>query len=74
MQRAVLSATLEALCEADCPGSVTHLPFAWPEPASDVHWHPKEPSPIIQLLGRDPTLFQRVLDGDIPPEASIREP
>lgn len=73
-QRAVLAATLEALREADRPGTVTHLPFAWPERASEVHWHPKEPSPIVQLLGRDPTLFKRLLDGQIPPEASIRQP
>ncbi len=72
-QRAVLSAALDALHDAVRPGTVVHLPFAWPEPASDVHWHPKEPSPIIQLLGQDRTLFERLLDGDIPPQASTRQ-
>jgi hypothetical protein len=72
-QRAVLSATLDALHDAERPGTVVHLPFAWREPASEVRWHPKEPSPIIQLLGQDPTLFKRLRDGNIPPEASKRE-
>ena len=72
-QRAVLRATLEALRDAEAPGAVVHLPFQWPEPPEQVHWHPKELSPIVQLLARDPSLFKRLLEGEIPTEASRRE-
>ena len=72
MQGAVLRATLDALRDAAVPGTIVHLPFEWPESPAEVHWHPKEPSPIIQLLARDPSLFQRLATGDIPPEASRR--
>ena len=71
-QRAVLRATLDVLSDAAAPGTVAHLPFEWPESAAEVRWHPKEPSPIIQLLAGDPSLFQRLVAGDIPPEASRR--
>ncbi len=73
-QRAVLAATLEALRDAGGPGAVIHLPYEWPEPVDQVHWHPAEPSPIVKLLGQDPGLFRRLVDGDIPPEASRRIP
>lgn len=72
-QRAVLAATLDVFRDAERPVTVIHLPFRWPETADATHWHPKEPSPIIQLLGRDPTLFRRLRDGDLPPEASRRD-
>lgn len=72
-QRAVLRATLEALRDAGSPGTVVHLPFEWPEPLDRVHWHPKEPSPIVQLLGRDPSSLKRLVEGRIPTEASNRE-
>lgn len=71
-QRAVLDAALAALRDAAAPGTVIHLPFEWPESPAEVHWHPKEPSPILQLLARNPSLFQRLASGDIPPEASRR--
>ncbi len=72
-QRAVLRATLEALRDAEGPGSVAHLPFEWPEPPDQVHWHPTDPSPIVQLLGREPSLLGRLIEGDIPPDASRRD-
>lgn len=71
-QRAVLRATLDALRDTAAPGMVIHLPFEWPESPAEVHWHPKEPSPIIQLLAGDPSSFRRLAAGDIPPEASWR--
>lgn len=71
-QRAVLWATLEALRDAERPGSVVHLPFEWPEPPDQVRWHPKEPSPIVQLLGREPSLLRRLLEEGVPTEASRR--
>ncbi len=72
-QTAVLQATLEALRDAD-PGGVIHLPFEWPEPADQVHWHPAEPSPIVKLLGRHPELFRQLVEGEIPAAASRRDP
>ncbi|MEX2224000.1 MAG: hypothetical protein WEG40_19600 [Candidatus Rokuibacteriota bacterium] len=71
-QGAVLQATLDALRDASEPGNVAHLPFEWPEALHQVHWHPQEPSPIIKLVSRDPSLYQRLASGDIPPEASRR--
>ena len=73
-QRAVLRATLEALRDAETPGAVAHLPFDWPEPPGEVHWHPAEPSPILKLLSREPALAKRLLDGDVPAEAGRRNP
>lgn len=65
-QLAVLRATLNALEEAEAPGTVVHLPFDWPEPPEQVHWHPKEPSPIVKLLSQHPELYQKLLTGEIP--------
>jgi hypothetical protein len=73
-QRGVLGATLEALSAAAAVGTVTHLPFVWPEPPDQVHWHPKEPSPISRLLGSDPSMFKGLVSGAIPAAASRREP
>lgn len=73
-QRAVLAATLEALNDAERPGTVTHLPFVWPEAAADVHWHPAEPSPILKLLAAEPTLARTLVTGEIPAQASRRDP
>lgn len=73
-QRAVLRATLDALRDISAPGSVVDLPFRWPEPPDQVHWHPKEPSPIGRLLASDPSLFKRLITGEIPAAASRRVP
>lgn len=73
-QRAVLWSALEVLRDAQYPGTVTHLPFKWPEPVDQVHWHPAEPSPILKLLKQNPMLFGRLVEGHIPPEASRRDP
>jgi hypothetical protein len=73
-QREVLLATLMALRNAQVPGTVTDLPFRWPEPAAEVHWHPKEPSPIVRLLAADPPLFGQLVAGKIPAAASRRIP
>lgn len=71
-QRAVLRATLDVLCTAPAPGTVTHLPFAWPEAPDQVHWHPKEPSPISRLLTGEPSMLKRLVSGEIPAAASRR--
>lgn len=46
-QRAVLLESITFLQEAEKPGAVRHLPFKWPEPPKDTHWHPSEMSPIV---------------------------
>ena len=73
-QRAVLRATLETLRDATVPRAVVDLPFGWPEAPDEVHWHPKEPSPIRRLLAGDPSLFKRLVAGEIPAMASQRAP
>lgn len=73
-QRDVLCATLMALRNAEIPGTVTGLPFRWPEPPAEVHWHPKKPSPIGRLLAGDPSLFKQLVAGQIPAAASRRVP
>lgn len=73
-QRAVLSSTLDVLVKAKAPGTVIDLPFEWPEPAEQVHWHPTEPSPIVKLLGSDPERFRQLVAGEIPAAASRRTP
>lgn len=65
-QMAVMRTTLRALEEADRPGVVIHLPFEWPEAPEAVHWHPKEPSPILKLLREKPELAQRLMHGELP--------
>ena len=72
-QRAVLRATLEVLRAAPAPGTVTHLPFVWPEAPDQVHWHPKAPSPISRLLAGNPPMFERLVSGEIPAAASCRD-
>lgn len=73
-QRAVLGTTLEVLATANDPGAVIDLPFEWPEPAAETHWHPAEPSPIVKLLGRDPERFRQLVAGETPAAASRRDP
>jgi hypothetical protein len=70
----VLRATLEALRDAAAPGTVTDLLFRWHEPPDQVRWHPKEPSPIGRLLASDPSLFRRLVAGEIPVAAARRIP
>ncbi len=73
-QRVVLSAALDVLVNADRPGTVIDLPFEWPEPVGQVHWHPADPSPIAKLLGGDPERFKQLVAGTIPAAASRRDP
>lgn len=73
-QRAVLRATLKALRDAASPGSVIDLELSWPEPPDQVHWHPREASPLSRLLASDPSLFRRLAGGEIPRAASQRQP
>ena len=60
-----------ALRNAQIPGTVTDIPVRWPEPAKEVRWHPKEPPPIGRLLAANPSLFARLMAGEIPIAASL---
>jgi hypothetical protein len=73
-QRAVLRATLAALTTAPASRAITHLPFVWPETHDQVHWHPKESSPISRLLASALSMLKRLVSGEIPAAASRREP
>lgn len=62
---AVLEATLQALAETSKPGTVTPLPFTWPQDL-EVENHPEEAPPIVQAIKRRPWLYRKLLKGDIP--------
>ena len=65
-QRAVLRATLEVVTRARSPGTVTQLPFRWPQSLRDAHADPAVPPPIVQLVKRKPWLAVKLLARDIP--------
>jgi len=65
-QRAVIRATLDALATIATPGQVVHLPFVWPEPVRDVHWHPRTAPPITKLCKRKPWNYLRLVKGNFP--------
>ena len=73
-QRAVLRAALGALEEVETPGTVTTLPFTWPEPAKQVRRQPlADPPPIAKLLHAKPWLYFKLVSGEIPLPAGIVE-
>jgi hypothetical protein len=53
-QTAVLTATFQAACAIDRPGSVEHLPFRWQRSESPSRSHPPAPPPIATYLKRHP--------------------
>lgn len=67
-QLAVLTETLWALTEIKKPGSVVHLPFEWPEAASELNAHPKEDPPIVKYLLKHlwqlPNFFSRKIPNE----------
>lgn len=67
-QRAVLSATLEALAAAQGPGEITHLPFTWHEPRAQAikNSHPHPAPPITSFIKRKPWLMAKFLRGKLP--------
>ena len=65
-QKAVLRATLHALETMAQPGSVTHLPFEWPEPPKQVRNHPLEDPPIARYLARNPWFLPKLLSRNVP--------
>ena len=50
-QAAVIGDALRVLAEAREPGTVVHLPYAWPDfERWKREWQPEKPSPIIRML------------------------
>ena len=72
-QRAVLRATLQLLEAASAPDHYVELPFAWPETVAQARNASKDipPSPIAQLLQREPWLLPKLYSGRIPTSPSI---
>ena len=67
-QRAVLRATLDLLERATGPDHYVELPFEWPESVAQARNASKDvpPSPIAELLLKQPWLIPRLYTGRIP--------
>jgi len=67
-QRAVLRATLGLLASATGPDHYVELPFEWPETVAQARNASKDvpPSPIAELLRRQPWLLPKLYSGRIP--------
>ena len=65
-QLAVLRATLQALATLDTPGSMTCLPFEWPESPKEAKSHPPQEPPIASHLRRHPWDLPRLLRRNVP--------
>jgi hypothetical protein len=65
-QTAVLRATLQALVASPSPGSITHLPFVWPETARRWSNRPPQPPPIARYLLRHPWHLPNLLARNVP--------
>jgi hypothetical protein len=67
-QRAVLRATLDLLERATGPDHYVELPFEWPETPAQARNASRgvPPSPIEELLRRQPWLLPRLYTGQIP--------
>ena len=65
-QTAVLLATLRALAEMTGPGSVSHLPFEWPDSARRLSARPPKTPPISRYLMRHPWQIPNLFSRDVP--------
>ena len=67
-QRAVLRATLALLESATGPDHYVELPFEWPETPAQARNASRDvpPSPIAELLRKQPWLLPRLYSGRIP--------
>jgi hypothetical protein len=65
-QRAVLQAALDVVASAPAPGTVTQLPFVWPQSPGEAGGEPPVPPPIVALVKRKPWLVVKLLSRDIP--------
>jgi hypothetical protein len=65
-QRAVVRAALQLLEQVEVPGTLTYLPFEWPEPPRQARVRPEELPPIARHLIKRPWQLIRLIRGDIP--------
>ena len=67
-QRAALRAALDLLASAPGPDGYVELPFEWPESPAQARHASKglAPSPIVELLRKEPWLVARLHTGRIP--------
>lgn len=65
-QKAVLRATLRAVEAMDTPGSISHLPFEWPQSAREARAEPAQPPPIVTHLKRNPWHLPKFIAREIP--------
>jgi len=65
-QRAVLHAVLNALVEIKDPGSIVHLPFAWPVSTNVLEHEPPEAPPIVRYLMRHPWHIPNFYSREVP--------
>jgi D-proline reductase (dithiol) PrdB len=65
-QTAVLRSILHALTEMTQPGSVTTIPFEWPDSARRLNAHPPQQPPISKYLLRHPWYISNLFRRDIP--------
>jgi D-proline reductase (dithiol) PrdB len=65
-QRTILRTTLHALMETTQPGSISHLPFEWPDSARRLNAHPQQPPPISKYLMRHPWHIPNLFKRNIP--------
>jgi hypothetical protein len=65
-QIAVLRATLRAVVETESPGTVTHLPFEWPDSARRLNARPPQAPPISRYLLRHPWNIPNLFSRDVP--------
>jgi betaine reductase len=65
-QTEILRATLRALAEAEKQGTVTHLPFVWPDSARRLNAHPPQAPPISRYLLRHPWHIPNLFSRNVP--------
>jgi len=54
------------------PGSISHLPFEWPDSARRLNAHPQQPPPISKYLMRHPWHIPNLFKRNIPANAEAR--
>jgi len=71
-QISVLRSTLNSLTKMTQPGSISHLPFEWPDSARRLNAHPQQPPPISKYLMRHPWHIPNLFKRNIPANAEAR--
>jgi hypothetical protein len=68
-QLAVLRAILNALADAEKPGTVIDIPFEWPSDLKKLNAHPSVQPPISKYLLKHPWQIPNLLSRNIPTSA-----